>query len=64
VQEATAKTAESVKSDKQILQVLQSVIALLSFACDVVSPVRASLRRLIDATMDIKKQDRKKVYSL
>ena len=40
---------------KLSLQELQSLIGSLSFVCQVVSPGRAFIRRLIDATVGIKK---------
>lgn len=50
-------TLASVKNRKKItLRVLQSVIGLLNFACCVVLPGRAFLRRLIDLTKGITKQ--------
>ena len=41
------------KRKKATLQELQSLIGLLSFACSVVSPGRAFLRRLIDLTVGL-----------
>ena len=44
-----------VQSKKVTLRQLQSLIGLLNFACQVVSPGRAFCRRLIDATCNIRK---------
>lgn len=41
---------------KLTVKELQSLIGLLNFACNIVSPGRSFLRRLIDLTMGIKKQ--------
>ena len=41
-------------SKKILLRQLQSLIGLLSFACQVVAPGRAFCRRLIDATCSVK----------
>lgn len=51
---ATIQTA--IQHQKVTLKFLQSLIGLLNFACQVVAPGRAFCRRLIDATMGIKKQ--------
>ena len=44
-----------VQSKKVTLRQLQSLIGLLNFACQVVSPGRVFCRRLIDATCNIRK---------
>ena len=44
-----------VQSKKVTLRQLQSLIGLLNFACQIVSPGRAFCRRLIDATCNIRK---------
>lgn len=41
------------------LQDLQSIIGFLNFACQVVAPGRAFIRRLIDATKGVKKAKHK-----
>jgi hypothetical protein len=48
-----------VQSKKVTLRQLQSLIGLLNFACQVVSPGRAFCRRLIDATCNIRKPHHK-----
>lgn len=44
----------AMEQDKLTLKQLQSLIGLLNFACNVVLPGRAFLRRLIDLTIGIK----------
>lgn len=44
------------EQSKLTLKQLQSIIGLLNFACNVVLPGRAFLRRLIDLTIGVKKQ--------
>lgn len=51
---ATIQTC--IQHEKVTLKFLQSLIGLLNFACQVVAPGRAFCRRLINATMGIKKQ--------
>lgn len=46
----------ALEQTKLTLKELQSIIGLLNFACNVVLPGRAFLRRLIDLTIGIKKQ--------
>jgi hypothetical protein len=45
----------TLQEKKLTLQKLQSIIGSLNFVCQVVSPGRAFIRRLIDATVGIKK---------
>lgn len=44
---------------KVTLKSVQSLIGLLNFACETVTPGRAFCRRLIDATVGVKKQRHK-----
>lgn len=46
----------AMEQSKLTLKQLQSIIGLLNFACNVVLPGRAFLRRLIDLTIGVKKQ--------
>lgn len=50
------KIQEAMEQSKLTLKQLQSIIGLLNFACNVVLPGRAFLRRLIDLTIGVKKQ--------
>ncbi|XP_053387994.1 uncharacterized protein LOC128551264 [Mercenaria mercenaria] len=53
-------TLHSIKVRKRVsLKELQSLIGLLNFACSVVTPGRAFLRRLIDLTVGVKKSHHK-----
>ena len=53
VQRCTSMLSDYLKCKKVTLRELQSLIGLLNFACSVVLPGRAFLRRLIDLTIGI-----------
>ena len=55
LEKAKALLSEFIERNKVTLKELQSLIGVLNFACSVVVPGRAFLRRLIDLTMGVQK---------